>query len=179
MTEIHIECAPNDEELSAAAKTLLALCVEKNITVASAESCTGGMIGKVITDIPGSSAVFVGGMMTYTNDVKIRSLGVDAHLIDAYTEVSAPVAAQMAEKICEKLHAVCGVSATGYAGPGGGSERDPVGTVYIGVAKEGEVQTARMSAPPDASRDDVRRMATAVALQRLTALVDGDKKNKL
>jgi nicotinamide-nucleotide amidase len=117
---------------------------EKGLTVASAESCTGGMIGQRITAVPGASAVYVGGFVTYTNDIKIRLLGVDPATIDAHTEVSFETAAEMAAGARERTGADVGLSTTGYAGPGGGTEANPVGTVYIGIATKSGVETHKL-----------------------------------
>jgi nicotinamide-nucleotide amidase len=117
---------------------------EKGLTVASAESCTGGMIGQRITAVPGASAVYVGGFVTYTNDIKIRLLGVDPATIDAHTEVSFETAAEMAAGARERTGADVGLSTTGYAGPGGGTEENPVGTVYIGIATKSGVETHKL-----------------------------------
>ncbi len=116
---------------------------ERNLTVTTAESCTGGMIGERLTSVPGSSAVYVGGFVTYTNDMKIRLLGVSPDTIAAHTEVSAAVVAEMAVGARLRTGADVGISTTGYAGPGGGTEADPVGTVYVGIATAAGTETFR------------------------------------
>ena len=123
---------------------LVRLFAEKGLTVASAESCTGGMIGQRITAVPGASAVYMGGFVTYTNDIKIRLLGVNPETIDAHTEVSHETAAEMAAGARERTGADVGLSTTGYAGPGGGTEENPVGTVYIGIATKSGVETHKL-----------------------------------
>lgn len=123
---------------------LVRLLTERRLTVSSAESCTGGMIGERLTAVAGASAVFVGGCMTYTNDTKIRLLGVLPETIADHTEVSAEVAAEMAAGVRRITGSDIGISTTGYAGPGGGTEKDPVGTVYIGIATEQDVTTFRL-----------------------------------
>ncbi len=117
---------------------------EKGLTVASAESCTGGMIGQRITAVPGASAVYMGGFVTYTNDIKIRLIGVNPATIDAHTEVSHETAAEMAAGARERTGADVGLSTTGYAGPGGGTEENPVGTVYIGIATKSGVESHKL-----------------------------------
>ncbi len=107
---------------------------EKKLTVAFAESCTGGLAANLMTNFSGSSEVLRGGVVSYCNEVKINSLGVDPKLIEKYTEVSPQVAEQMAQGARERLGADIGVSFTGYAGPSGGTESMPVGTVCIGVS---------------------------------------------
>ena len=104
------------------------------MTLGTAESCTGGMMGQRLTSVPGASAVFLGGFMTYQNYVKVKLVGVDPKTIEAVTEVSHEVAQQMAEGTRRALGCDVALSATGYAGPGGGTEENPVGTVYVGIA---------------------------------------------
>lgn len=103
-------------------------------TVAVAESCTGGLIGQRLTSVPGSSDYFLGGIVAYHNDVKRRALGVPAELLEAYGAVSEQVARAMAEGVRTVLGADFGLAVTGIAGPGGGTEEKPVGTVFIGCA---------------------------------------------
>ena len=150
---------------------LVRLMAEKNLTFASAESCTGGLIGGIITAVSGSSAVYKGGIITYTNDIKINALGVDAATIDKYTEVSAPVAYQMAANIKDKLSTDIGVSATGFAGPTGGNENDPVGTVYIGISSPMWDVVYRLSFYDGASREDIRRATVAYILEQITYIL--------
>ncbi len=139
----------------------------RGITVGSAESCTGGLIAKMITDISGSSSVFSGALVTYTNEIKTRVLGVDPDVIARETEVSAACAAEMAARARERLGTTLAVSTTGFAGPGGGNEKDPVGTVYIGVATSGGVTVERFCAPIGADRRQVRNAAARRALALL------------
>ena len=146
------------------------LAEASRLTVSSAESCTGGLIGGALTDVPGSSAVYLGGIITYTNEVKINVLGVDGNLIDRYTEVSEAVARQMAQKVREKLGSDIGVSATGFAGPSGGNENDPKGTVYIGISTSKCADVYRLSFFPEATRDEIRRICVEFALEKLILL---------
>ena len=139
---------------------------EKNVTVATAESCTGGLIAKSITDVAGSSAVIAGGMVTYTNRIKIDVLGVDANIIDEHTEVSHACAEAMALRAKELFGTDYALSATGYAGPGGGTEKDPAGTVYIGIATPSGVRSERICVE-NATRTQVRNTVTHYALQLL------------
>lgn len=103
-------------------------------TMGTAESCTGGLMGARITAISGASAVFMGGFMTYCNEVKIKTVNVNPDTIAAVTEVSHEVAKQMADGTRASLGCDVGISATGYAGPGGGTPENPVGTVYVGIS---------------------------------------------
>jgi PncC family amidohydrolase len=102
--------------------------------LATAESCTGGLIGHLITDVPGSSSFYLGGVVTYANEAKQRLLGVSDEDILTYGAVSAPVARTMAQGVVASLGAQVGVSVTGIAGPTGGTESKPVGTVFLGLA---------------------------------------------
>ncbi|MBE6558244.1 MAG: competence/damage-inducible protein A [Ruminococcaceae bacterium] len=113
---------------------LLSRLKDLGLTLATAESCTGGLMGQRITGVPGASAVFLGGFMTYCNQVKVDVLGVSQKSIDQFTEVSAAVAEEMAAGARRALACDVAISATGYAGPGGGTEENPVGTVYVGIA---------------------------------------------
>ena len=139
---------------------------EKNVTVATAESCTGGLISKCITDVAGSSAVFAGGMVTYTNRIKTDVLGVDASIIEEHTEVSHACAKAMAERAKMLFGTDYALSATGYAGPGGGTEKDPAGTVYIGIATPNGARSERVCVE-NATRAQVRNAVTHYALTML------------
>jgi len=107
-----------------------------NLTISLAESCTGGLVGNRITDIPGSSQYFKGGIMVYSNQAKIEQLGVKKETLDKYGAVSKNTAEEMAINIREIMKTDIGISLTGIAGPGGGTEEKPVGLVYIGLATE-------------------------------------------
>ena len=107
-------------------------------TVAVAESLTGGLVGSLLTDVPGSSDYFDRATVAYSNDAKLDALGVRREALDAHGAVSAPVARQMARGARDDAGTTWGVSTTGIAGPGGGTEEKPVGLVYVGVAYAGE-----------------------------------------
>ena len=139
----------------------------RGITIATAESCTGGLIAKLVTDVPGSSAVLLGGCVTYTNEIKMDLLGVDPAIIERDTEVSHTCAKAMAEGVRRRLGATVGVSTTGYAGPTGGTENDPVGTVYIAVSTEKCTVGERFCAPLGSTRIQVRNAAARRALALL------------
>ena len=157
------------DEIYDIAASLVSNMQKKKVTFASAESCTGGLVGSIITEISGASAVYLGGIITYTNDVKINTLGVDGSLIEKYSEVSAPVASEMAKNVKEKLGADFGASATGFAGPTGGNENDPVGTVYVGIANNG-VKVYRLSCENGVSREQIRLMTGECILLNLLSL---------
>ncbi len=154
-----------DAALQNAAERLLKDLAAKGMTVSTAESCTGGWIAKSLTDIAGSSAVFYGSCVTYTNAVKCGLLGIDAQLIARHTEVSHACAAAMAKAVREKIGTDLGISTTGYAGPAGGTAQEPVGTVYIGISTREKDFTERFSAPHGADRRTVRMLATVRALE--------------
>ena len=157
-----------------AAKRLFKGLRERGMTLATAESCTGGLIAKLITDLSGSSSCFAGGCVTYTNEVKMALLGVRAETIAEYTEVSHACAEEMAMGVRQKLGCDVGVSTTGYAGPGGGTEQDPVGTVYIGVAWEKGCFSYRLQAGQDRTRGQVRAAAAAKAMELVLELLEGN-----
>ena len=112
------------------------LLKEKKLTLSTAESCTGGLIADRLTNIPGSSAFFQGGIIAYSNDVKISGLGVSEKMLNKRGAVSSDVAKDMAKGIRQKYNTNIGLSTTGIAGPEGGSIDKPVGLVYIGLSTE-------------------------------------------
>jgi nicotinamide-nucleotide amidase len=138
---------------------------EKALTVATGESCTGGMLAMRLTDVPGSSKVFLGGAVTYTNEAKTALLGVPEALFPRVGAVSEEVAAAMAQGARERFGATYGVGITGIAGPDGGTKEKPVGLVYIGLAGPEGVTVERNVFI--GVRADVRRRATQVALVML------------
>ncbi|MCQ2378335.1 MAG: CinA family nicotinamide mononucleotide deamidase-related protein [Victivallaceae bacterium] len=109
------------------------LLLEKNRTLATAESCTGGLVAKKFTDVPGISRVFLGGVVSYSNELKRKILGVPAEILETHGAVSAECARAMADGICRATGADCGISTTGIAGPDGGSAAKPVGSVFVGI----------------------------------------------
>ena len=122
---------------------------ERELTVATAESLTGGMVGERLTRVPGSSAVFLGGMVTYTNAMKTSLLGVDPDLLEEFGAVSKETAEAMAQAVQQKTGASFGLATTGVAGPSGGSSENPVGTVYVAIAGPDRVFHRRLSLPGD------------------------------
>lgn len=132
-------------------------------TLATAESCTGGGIGAALTGAAGSSAVFKGGIISYTNEVKEKVLGVDAALLSRWGAVSEPVAGAMAVGACNVLGADMAVSVTGLAGPGGDEFGNPVGTVFVGFARGERITVKKYHFTGD--REAVRRQAVDAALK--------------
>ncbi|MCE5253407.1 MAG: competence/damage-inducible protein A [Actinomycetia bacterium] len=135
------------------------------LTVGVAESCTGGLVGKHLTDVPGSSDYFLGGVTAYDNRVKTAVLGVPAQMLVEHGAVSREVAAAMAEGACRLLGADCALSTTGVAGPAGGTDKKPVGLVYIGSVVRGVTQVERHQFPGE--REHVRERAAFAALDLL------------
>ena len=110
------------------------LCIEKGVSIAVAESCTAGLIASKLTALPGSSSYFNGGVVAYQNEIKTKILGVSQSIIDEKTEVSVEVVNQMAKSVLEKFDANFAIATTGYAGPAGGTNKNPIGTVFIAIA---------------------------------------------
>lgn len=150
------------------ARALLALCAERGILLATAESCTGGLIAAALTAIPGSSAVFDRGFVTYSNEAKIEMLGVRLATLDTLGAVSAETAAEMAAGALSGSRAGLALSVTGIAGPGGGSPEKPVGLVWFGLAAGGTEPRAMSQRFPDEGRDAIRQAAVAYALNMAT-----------
>ena len=147
-----------------------ARCTDLGLTVATAESCTAGLVVHALTEVPGSSAYVRGGVVAYADDVKRRQLGVPDEVLAAHGAVSAQVALAMAEGVRERLGADLAVGVTGVAGPGGGSEAKPVGLVYVAVAGLGSPVVRRFHLEGD--RTAVRRASAAAAIELLLAQVE-------
>jgi nicotinamide-nucleotide amidase len=159
--------AEGDDDLSA---VVLDACRARALTVAVAESCTGGLLGARLTAIAGSSDVVVGGVIAYSNAVKTAELGVDPAALADHGAVSAAVARQMAAGVRTRLGADVGVGITGIAGPGGGSAEKPVGTVHLAVDVGGDVRDAGSVFLGD--REEIRFRATQYALDMLRRALD-------
>jgi nicotinamide-nucleotide amidase len=150
---------------------LLDLYRQRGLKIATAESCTGGLIAATLTAVAGSSDVFERGWVTYSNQAKSESLGVPDKLIAELGAVSAEVAEAMASGVLHRSQADVAVSVTGIAGPGGGSAQKPVGLVFIGLArKDGWSQVERCEF--EGGRDEVRRHAVARALAHLATALE-------
>ncbi|MFD1586889.1 CinA family protein [Halorientalis brevis] len=146
-------------------------------TVAVAESCTGGLIGSLLTDVPGSSDYFDRSLTTYSYDAKLQLLAVNREVLDEDGAVSAPVARQMARGVRDSAGTTWGVSTTGIAGPEGGTEAKPVGTVFIGVSFAGEwgTQSSTTSVERyefDGTRTEIKEQIARQALEDLLAAVE-------
>ncbi|RMD04428.1 competence/damage-inducible protein A [Clostridium autoethanogenum] len=138
------------------------LLINKELTISSAESCTGGLIAARLVNYPGISAVFKEGAVTYTNEAKMKRLGVKKDTLDKFTAVSSETAKEMAEGIAKTANTDIGIATTGVAGPGGGTYENPVGLVYIGLYINGKTYVKKCQY--SGSRDVVRQRATMTAL---------------
>jgi nicotinamide-nucleotide amidase len=156
-----------DDDVCRRAAALVALYRERRLTLASAESCTGGLFAGLITSIAGSSDVFERGFVTYSNAAKVGCLGVDDGLLGRFGAVSGEVAAAMAAGLLQRSPADVALSVTGIAGPGGGSAEKPVGLVYFGLAHRGGDAATLEKRFGDLGRAEVRAAAIAVALDLL------------
>ena len=153
------------------AENLVELLKARGLVCATAESCTGGGVGSAITAVPGSSAVFAGGVISYSNDVKRGVLGVSAEDLERVGAVSSEVAAQMAAGVRKLLKVDLAVSLTGIAGPDGGSAEKPVGLVWFGLATKDGVRTEKAIFRGD--RAGIRENAVVHALGMLTVAAAG------
>ncbi|PHU41480.1 damage-inducible protein CinA [Pseudobutyrivibrio ruminis] len=142
----------------------------KNMTVATAESCTGGLIASSIVDIAGASDCFNEGYITYSNEAKMRNLSVKESTLMQYGAVSTQTAKEMAMGVRKKARADFGIASTGIAGPGGGSPEKPVGLVYIACAYNDKCQVRQLNLSGD--RSQVRHQAADEALQLLSDCMD-------
>ena len=150
-------------------KRLVEKLNEKHLTIATAESCTGGMIGACITSVSGAANVYNEGYITYSNEAKEKNLGVSHTTLETYGAVSEQTAREMADGARKKSNADIAVAVTGIAGPGGGTDEKPVGLVYIGVATKDSVEAHKFIF--SGGRDDVRKStvenAIRLALEKL------------
>ncbi|MGM9640159.1 MAG: CinA family protein [Faecousia sp.] len=142
----------------------------RGLSLATAESCTGGLIGGALTAVPGSSDTYRGGIISYTNEIKQKLLGVPGETLAQYGAVSAPVAEAMALGAAESLGADVAVSTTGLAGPGGDEYGNPVGTVYLARAYHGQVKCVHCRFGGD--RAQVRQGATDRAMELILEIVE-------
>ena len=151
----------------AMAETVLERARAQGLMLATAESCTGGLVAAALTDVPGSSAVFDRGFVTYSNLAKRQLLAVPEPLLLEYGAVSEEVARAMAEGALAASSAFASVSVTGVAGPGGGSEKKPVGLVWFATARRGGLTRSHGERDGDQGRGPIRAAATETALRLL------------
>ena len=161
-------------ETEALVRNVLKLCRARGAMLATAESCTGGMIAAALTATAGSSDVFDRGFVTYSNDAKVALLGVDGGTLAHHGAVSQPVALEMAQGALNRSHAAIAVSVTGIAGPGGASAEKPVGLVWFGLAQRDREPVAEQRIFAGFDRGGVRAAACRHALTMISqALEDG------
>lgn len=154
-------------ELTSRAAVLLDAYKQKGLMIATAESCTGGLVAALLTEISGSSAVVERGFVTYSNEAKTELIGVPADLIAAYGAVSEPVARAMAEGALARSRADVAIGITGVAGPTGGTDAKPVGLVHFGLTRKGAATIHLERRYGDLGRGNVRRRAVEDALALL------------
>ena len=159
------------QDLRARAETLLAAARAKGLRIATAESCTGGLIAGLLTEIPGSSDVVERGFVTYSNQAKEEMLGVPGAMLRQHGAVSETVARAMAEGAIRNSTAQLSVAVTGIAGPGGGTDEKPVGLVHIAAARAGEATLHRECRFGDIGRSEIRLATITAALELLQSLV--------
>ena len=140
--------------------------IEKNISIATAESCTGGSLGKIITSVPGASGIYGYGFITYANEAKEKILGVPHEILETVGAVSPETALFMAEGARRVGGSDIGISTTGIAGPGGGTPEKPVGLVYIAIADKNGSEYRKLNLSGD--RDEVRRKTCEEAFKIVT-----------
>ena len=141
-----------------------ALLKEKHLTMATAESCTGGGIAALVTSVSGSSSYFNGGIVAYQNEVKEQILKVNAETIEKYNVVSEQTVEEMAKGAMKALHANCAVATSGIAGPTGGDEERPVGTIWIAAAYAGKVVTMKQEGDQGRAKNIERAIKNALSL---------------
>jgi nicotinamide-nucleotide amidase len=148
------------------------LLMENNCTLSVAESCTGGLIGSRLTDVPGSSSYFMGGVIVYGNQAKIDLLKVSGKTLDENGAVSSPAVREMAQGVRDKLRSDLGIAVTGIAGPDGGSKDKPVGTVFIGLASKRELFSERYFFR--GTRVQIKRKTSSMALDWVRRFLNGN-----
>lgn len=152
-----------DEEEIALLKQAGKKLNEYKLTIGTAESCTGGRIANMLASEPDSSEHFIGGIISYSEEIKKKILKVAAEDLEEYGVVSQPIAEQMVRGACQVLECPCSIATTGYAGPDGGSDENPVGTVWIAVKTKGEICSRRFLFSGD--RQEIIRQASNQALR--------------
>jgi nicotinamide-nucleotide amidase len=162
-----------EKEMTDAARALLDLCVKKKLTLATAESCTGGLLTATLTEIPGSSKVVERGFVTYSNAAK-QQIGVAAATLEKYGAVSRETAEAMAKGVLANAPVDLAASITGIAGPGGGTQEKPVGLVHVVVASRSARLMHHESRFGDIGRAEVRRRSVLQAIAMLRELADAE-----
>lgn len=147
------------------AKNVIKMLIDKKLTISTAESCTGGLLSAMLTEIPGASEVINECIVTYSNEAKMRELNVPEETLKRYGAVSYDTAKEMAEGVCKKTGSDIGIGITGIAGPGGGTEEKPVGTVFVGISVLGQTSVYELHLKGD--RSEVRYQTCCFVLDTL------------
>jgi len=150
-------------------KTLVEILKQKKLMISTAESCTGGLIAKLITDIPGSSELFIGGVISYSNEMKMKWLGVKLVTLEKYGAVSEQTVSEMLSGIIQQTGTDMAVAVSGIAGPTGGTPEKPVGTVFIGVAIKDQKLVNKFLFK--GSREEVRIQSAMRALEMIETML--------
>ncbi len=154
---------------------VVARLLERNMVFTAAESCTGGLISAAVVNVPGSSACFNEGYITYANEAKVKLLGVKRKTLEDFGAVSREVAAQMSEGALKRAEADIAVSVSGIAGPSGGSEEKPVGTVFAGISikdkNSGEISTETVRFLFKGNRNEIRRQTVEEVLKKVLSAI--------
>lgn len=151
---------------------LIELLKAKKLTISTAESCTGGLISKIITDIPGASEVFIGGVVSYSNEMKMKWLGVKQATLERYGAVSEQTVREMLSGIMQKTDSDLAVAVSGIAGPTGGTPEKPVGTVFIGIGFHDQSIIEKYLFK--GSREDVRAQSAIEVLKMITNFIKNE-----
>jgi nicotinamide-nucleotide amidase len=166
-----------DEDIVEAAKNLLAICKRKNLLVATAESCTAGLVAGTLTEVPGTSSILDRGFITYSNEAKHEMLGVPRDILATHGAVSRETAEAMVRGVLGRSRVHLAVSVTGIAGPDGGSEQKPVGLVHFAAASRGGKLIASEQRYGNIGRDKVRKRSVLQAFKMLHELAEGEESN--
>ena len=145
------------------------LFIKNNLTISTAESCTAGLLGAKLTDFPGSSSYYKGGSICYSNELKISDVNVDKKLIDKFGAVSEEVAGALAEGIARKNSTDIGIGITGIAGPDGGTEKKPVGLVFVGIFYKNNLYIKRYNLTPN--RNTNRELTVILCLNEIRKIL--------
>ena len=159
-------------EVGTIAVELVSLLQKRGLSIATAESCTGGSVAAAITSVPGCSSIMLGGVVAYHNDVKTKVLGVDKETLERYGAVSEQVVMRMVQGVSVLTGADCAVATSGIAGPGGGTVEKPVGTVWIAAKVRGVVRTMLLATACGGREYNIRR-STREAMLLLCDMING------
>ncbi len=163
------------DDVTLLAKQVVRALTERNMTIVTAESCTGGLIAGVLTEISGSSAAVYGGFVTYANEAKIEMIGVPMATLEAHGAVSTETARAMAEGALKASPAQIAIAVTGIAGPTGGSAEKPVGLVHFGCATPGNTMVREHRFDPDLGRGGIREATVREALRLVLEALSADQ----